>query len=306
MRSSTPGSPTPDGIGVSTTGGVSASREVRGRRAPRFIRRFMAHRMAVVGALITATVAAVALVGPLVAQKDPLAFDLMHILEPPSPQSPFGTDEFGRDVFSRVMHGAQLSLVVGGFVLLATSILGTIVGLISGFFRKLDGLIMRLIDALMAFPSILLALVIATVLGPRTVNVVIALTLVYFPRVARLIRGVVLAVRDQDFVTGGVAVGASDLRLIARYILPNALAPLIVQATFIYGYAVLGEASLSFLGVGTPPPTPSLGNIINDSRPMLREAPWMALCPGVAIALTIFGFNLLGDGLRDVFDPKTQ
>ena len=276
------------------------------RRGPTFLSRFLRHRMAVVGALITLGLMALALVGPAIAQEDPLEFDLLHILTPPSGESPFGTDEFGRDVFSRVMHGSRLSLAVGAFVLLSTSFLGTVVGLVSGFFRHLDGIIMRTIDALMAFPSILLALVIATVLGPRTVNVVIALTLVYFPRVARLIRGTVLALRDQDFITGGIAVGASDWRLIVRYILPNAIAPLIVQATFIYGYAVLGEASLSFLGVGTPPPVPSLGNIINDARPMLREAPWMAMFPGSAIALTVFGFNLLGDGLRDLLDPKTH
>lgn len=300
MRSLIPESPTP------SQARDVATRGRRGTRVPAFLKRLLAHRMAMVGAAITLTLTAMSIVGPLFAQKDPLTFDLIRILSPPSLESPFGTDEFGRDVFSRVMHGSRLSLTVGAFVLLTTSILGTVVGLVSGYFRRLDGIIMRAIDALMAFPSILLALVIATVLGPRTINVVIALTLVYFPRVARLIRGTVLAVRDQDFVTGGVAVGASDWRLILRYILPSAVAPLIVQATFIYAYAVLGEASLSFLGVGTPPPTPSLGNIINDARPMLREAPWMALFPGVAIALTVFGFNLLGDGLRDVFDPKAH
>jgi peptide/nickel transport system permease protein len=151
----------------------------------------------------------------------------------------------------------------------------------------------------------MLALVVVAILGPRTENVVLALTLVYLPRVARLVRGTVLAVREFEYVAAGVALGASSVRIIARYLLPNVIAPLIVQATFIYGYAILGEASLSFLGVGTSPPTPSLGNILSDARPMLREAPWLALFPAATIALTIFGFNLLGDGLRDVLDPRT-
>jgi peptide/nickel transport system permease protein len=287
---------------------VSESRDA-GRKRPGGIRAFahafVRHRTAMTGAVVTCVVVAVAVVGPWLAAADPYSMNLRHILEPPGGAFPFGTDDTGRDVFSRVMHGTRLSLAVGGAVLLTTSILGTLVGLLSGYYRRLDGVVMRLVDALMAFPAIMLALVVVAILGPRTENVVLALTLVYLPRVARLVRGTVLAVREFEYVAAGVALGASSVRIIARYLLPNVIAPLIVQATFIYGYAILGEASLSFLGVGTSPPTPSLGNILSDARPMLREAPWLALFPAATIALTIFGFNLLGDGLRDVLDPRT-
>lgn len=276
----------------------------RQRKFSSLLSGLFSHRLATVGAVITVLIVLLALVGPKIANQDPLALDIRNILSPPSAEHFFGTDDLGRDVFSRVMHGTRLSLAVGALVLVFTALLGTTLGLLSGYFRRLDGLIMRLTDALMAFPTILLALMIATVLGPRTQNVVIALTLVYVPRVTRLIRGTVLSIRDRDYVTGGIAIGATDYRLLLGYILPNVFAPLLVQATFIYGYAVLGEASLSFLGVGTPPPAPSLGNIINDARFMLREAPWVALFPGGLIAVTIFGFNLLGDGIRDILDPQ--
>lgn len=255
---------------------------------------------------MTFLVILVASFAPLLTSADPLQMNLLHILSPPNAQFPFGTDDVGRDVFSRVLHGTRLSLVVGAVVLITTAVLGTLIGLVSGYYRRLDGLIMRLVDALMAFPAIMLALVVVAMLGPRTENVILALTLVYLPRVARLIRGTVLSVRELEYVSGGKAVGANDLRLLLRYVLPSTIAPLIVQATFIYGYAILGEASLSFLGLGTSPPTPSLGNILSDARPMLREAPWMALFPATTIALIIFGFNLLGDGLRDLLDPRAR
>lgn len=277
---------------------------MRQRRS--IFRRILGHRTATVGAIVTTFVTLIALIGPQLTSADPLAMNLLHILSSPSSQFPFGTDDVGRDVFSRVLYGTRLSLTVGALVMVTTSVLGTLIGLISGYFRKVDGFVMRLVDALMAFPAILVALVVVAMLGPRTENVILALTLVYLPRVARLVRGTVLSMRELDYVAAGRALGAGDIRLILRHVLPGTMAPLLVQATFIYGYAILGEASLSFLGLGTSPPAPSLGNILSDARPMLREAPWMALFPAGTIALTIFGFNLLGDGLRDLLDPRAK
>lgn len=270
------------------------------------LRRFLRHKLAVAGACIIAWLSLMALAGPAAYRVSPTAMDVMSILSPPSAAHPFGTDDFGRDVLSRVVHGTRLSLAVGASVLVLTSLAGTILGLVSGFFPRLDNVLMRVMDAVMAFPAILLALVIMAILGPRTVNVVIALAIVYTPRTARLVRGTVLAVRELDYVEAARALGATDWRIIGRYILPNCLAPVIVQGTFVFAYSILGEAGLSFIGVGTVPPTPSLGNILSDARPMLREAPWMALLPGGTIALAILGLNLLGDGLRDLLDPRAR
>lgn len=268
------------------------------------MRKLTRNRLATAGALLTFSVIAASIVGVWWFPVDPLAMDVLAILEPPSRAHPFGTDDFGRDILSRVLHGTRMSLAIGASVLVATSVMGTLFGLLAGYFKRLDNTIMRAMDALMAFPAILLALTIMAVLGPRTENVVIALSLVYAPRTARVVRSAVLAVRELDYVEAARALGASHWRVMRHHVLPNCIAPLIVQGTFVFGYAILGEAALSFIGVGTLPPAPSLGNILSDARPMLREAPWMALFPGGTIALTILGLNLLGDGLRDLLDPR--
>jgi peptide/nickel transport system permease protein len=229
-----------------------------------------------------------------------------HRFEPPSLAFPMGTDNFGRDLLSRVVYGARLSLEIGFTVVLLTGIFGTAIGAAAGYYRKLDNPLMRVMDALMAFPAILLAVAIAAALGASAVNAVIALAAVYTPRTARIVRASVLVVREMEYVQAARACGATNWRIMRRHILPNSMAPLIVQLTFIFAYAVLAEAILSFLGVGPEPPTPTWGNIVAEGRQYIREAPWITLFPGLAIAMTVLGLNLLGDGLRDALDPRMR
>lgn len=217
-----------------------------------------------------------------------------------------GTDGFGRDVLSRVMHGARVSLRIGLMVVLMNGIFGTLIGAVAGSARAADNVIMRVMDGLMAFPAILLAIALAAVLGASELNAVIALTIAYTPRTARIVRASVLVVRELDYVQAARAAGASGLRILIRHILANSLAPLIVQLTFIFAVSILAEAVLSFIGVGPPPPAPTWGNVIAEGRNYIREAPWISLFPGLAIAVTVLGLNLLGDGLRDVLDPRIK
>ncbi len=217
-----------------------------------------------------------------------------------------GTDGFGRDVLSRVIHGARVSLRIGLMVVVMNAVLGTLIGAGAGSVRALDNVVMRVMDGLMAFPAILLAIALAATLGASELNVVLALTIAYTPRTARIVRASVLVVRELEYVQAALAAGAGYLRILFRHILANSLAPLIVQLTFIFAVSVLAEAVLSFIGVGPPPPTPTWGNVIAEGRNYIREAPWISLFPGIAIALTVLGLNLLGDGLRDVLDPRIK
>jgi peptide/nickel transport system permease protein len=205
-----------------------------------------------------------------------------------------------------VLYGSRVSLEIGFYTVVLTALVGTVVGAVAGYFRRLDELLMRIMDALMAFPTILLAIAITAALGPSKFNVVVALAVVYIPRTARIVRGSVLVVREMDYVQAARTVGAGHARILARHILPNCMAPLIVQLTFVFAYAVIAEAVLSFLGMGPPPPAPTWGNIIAEGRDFIREAYWITLFPGLAIAITVLGLNLLGDGLRDVFDPRMK
>jgi peptide/nickel transport system permease protein len=268
-------------------------------------RRLGRHRLAVTGGTIVIVVVALSVLIPLVITTDPTALDVQATLSAPSWQHWFGTDDFGRDLFARVVHGIRLSLLVGSSVLAVTGVLGVVPGLVSGFVPRADAIIMRVMDALMAFPAILLALSVMAIAGPSTANVVGALGVAYAPRVARLARASVLAVRSREFVDAARALGNPPLRLLARHVTPNAAAPVIVQGTFTFGYAILGEAALSFVGLGAVPPTPSLGNILADARVFLRDAPWMILCPAATLSILILGLNLLGDGIRDALDPRT-
>jgi peptide/nickel transport system permease protein len=217
-----------------------------------------------------------------------------------------GTDNLGRNLLSRVAYGAQLSLMIGLGVVALNAVFGVLLGAVAGYFRKLDGPMMRLADALMAFPSILLAIGIAAALGPSAWTAVIALSVVYIPRTARIVRASVLVVREMDHVLAARALGAGNARIMLVHVLPYCMAPLVVQLTFVFAYAVLAEAALSFLGMGPPPPAPTWGNVIADGRDYLREAPWICLFPGLAISLTVLGLNLLGDGLRDLLDPRLR
>src|SRR5690606_33635517 len=200
----------------------------------------------------------------------------------------------------------RISLGVGAATVVLCNLAGILVGLVSGYYRRVDNVLMRIMDAFMAFPGILLALGIMAVLGPSVINTVIALSIVYTPRVARVVRSSVLVIREMDYVTAGRALGLSDLRILFRHVLPNSMAPIIVQATSIFAYAVIAEASLSFLGVGSSPEVPSWGNMLNEARQHMRRLPGLALYPGLAIMLTVLSLNLLGDGLRDVLDPHVR
>ncbi|MGH7104652.1 MAG: ABC transporter permease, partial [Acetobacteraceae bacterium] len=230
--------------------------------------------------------------------------DMNATFLPPSLKHLFGTDNFGRSLFSRVMWGARLSLLIGGAVVGINAIAGTALGAAAGYYRRIDNIVMRANDALMAFPAVLLAIAVTAMLGPSLIDVIIALGIVYTPRTARIVRSSVIVLREAEYVQAAIAAGAGDWHLLRRHILPNALAPLIVQLSFLFGYAVLLEATLSFLGVGAVPPTPTWGNIMAEGRQYLTTAPWIIAIPGAALMVTVLGLNMLGDGLRDVLDPR--
>ncbi len=223
-----------------------------------------------------------------------------------TPSHLLGTDDFGRDVFSRIIFGTRVSLIVGGAVMLFTSLIGVILGILAGYYKFLDNILMRIMDGLMAFPAMVMAISLMAFLGPSVFNVIVALSFTYMPRTVQIIRSVVLIGREMPYVQAARALGARDLRIAIKHILPNCIPPLIVQATFIFAYSILAEASLSFLGVGVPPEIPSWGNIISSGRLFIREAPWLTIFPGVAILLTCLSLNLVGDGLRDALDPRMR
>jgi peptide/nickel transport system permease protein len=227
-------------------------------------------------------------------------------LRPPGSANLLGTDEFGRDILSLVLHGSRVSLLVGGVTMVLTSLGGVMIGLIAGYYRRLDIVVMRVMDGLMAFPAILLAIALMAARGPGVWNVILSLSVVYLPRTAMLIRSTALSVRELDYVLAAQALGRSGLGIAFRHILPNCIGPLLVQGTFIFAYAVLAEAILGFLGVGVPPYVPSWGNVIASGKNVIREAFWVSLFPGLALTLSGLALNLLGDGLRDVLDPRLR
>jgi peptide/nickel transport system permease protein len=275
-------------------------------RTPPLWRRLVRHRLFMTGAVILVVMLALAIFADLIQILPPGKMQVRLRFRTPAWAYPLGTDNYGRDIWSRLVHGARLSLAIGCAVALATGLLGTLIGVLAGYFKRLDGPLMRLMDALMAFPAILLAIAIAAALGPSAINAVIALSVVYTPRMARVVRSTVMVVREMDYVKAARACGARDRWIIWRHVLPNSMAPLLVQLTFIFAYAILAEAILSFLGVGPPPPTPTWGNMIAEGKDYLREAPHICLFPGLAVALICLGLNLLGDGLRDVLDPRLR
>jgi peptide/nickel transport system permease protein len=269
-------------------------------------RRLLRHRSFMIGLVLTAIVTIAALAAPFLGLPDPNRLAVRFRFRPPSEDFLFGTDNLGRSMLSRVIWGAQLSLLIGLGVVLLNAVFGVVIGALSGYFSRLDGPMMRFADALMAFPSVLLAIGIAAALGASASTAVIALAVVYIPRTARIVRASVLVVRELEFVQAARASGAGSWRILRRHIMPNCMAPLIVQLSFVFAYAVLSEAVLSFLGLGAPPTTPSWGILISEGRGYIREAPWLTIIPGCAIAMTVLGLNLLGDGLRDVLDPRLK
>ena len=256
------------------------------------------------GVVVLSVLALAAFVGPYLGIDDPLRQNPRDRLQGPSGAHWFGTDMFGRDLFSRVIHGGRISLAVGLSVgVLATS-LGLALGLISGFFRRVDAVLMRLMDALMSIPSILLAIALVALWGSSVTNVILALTIPEVPRVTRLVRSVVITLRDQLYVQAAIASGTSTLRILVRHIMPGTIPPLIVQATYICAQAVIFEAYLSFVGAGTPPEVPSWGNIMAEGRMYFQSHFAIILFPGLFLATAVFAINIFGDGLRDMLDPR--
>ncbi len=282
---------------------IAATREHPARAT---LRRLLRHRLFMTGLVLFGIIAAIAAAAPWITAVDPQRLSMRNKFLPPDSNWIFGTDNFGRSLWSRVVWGAQLSMIIGASVVALNAVFGTLIGALAGYFKRIDNALMRVNDALMAFPAILLAIAVTSVLGPSTLNVILALSIVYIPRTARIVRSSVIVLREMEYVQAAVAAGASHWRILRRHILPNAMAPMIVQLSFLFAYAVLSEATLSFLGVGAVPPTPTWGNIMAEGRDFMREAPWIITIPGVALMITVMGLNLLGDGLRDVLDPRLR
>jgi peptide/nickel transport system permease protein len=276
------------------------------RRRFRVLRKLAAHRSFKIGLVLVTILLLCAIIGPMLTGIDPTAMSIRLRFKPPSARFLFGTDQYGRDILTRVLYGGRLSLSIGFSVALVSGVFGALIGVMAGYFRTLDPYVMRLMDALMAFPAILLAIGIGAALGAQASSIVVALSVAYVPRTARIVRASVLVIREMEYLQAARVCGASDRHIVVKHVLPNCLGPLIVQLTFIFAYAILAEAALSFLGIGPPPPAPSWGNIIAEGRDYSVEAWWVMLFPGLAISLAALGMNLLGDGLRYVLDPRLK
>ncbi|MDI3340388.1 MAG: ABC transporter permease [Sphaerobacter sp.] len=269
------------------------------------LRLWRRNKMATMGLLIVLAVIAMALLAPVIAPHDPYERDIRNRIAPPSRTHLLGTDNLGRDTLSRIIYGARISLLVGGVAVGIATLVGVPLGLLAGYnARRLDTAIMRFMDAVIAFPEIVLAIAILAILGPSVLNAMIAIGIVYIPVFARTARAPGLAESRKEYVEAARAVGASNARILLRHVAPNTLSIIIVRITTSLSYAILAEAALSFLGLSAPPPTPTWGRMLNEGRGFMELAPWVAVFPGIAIAITVLGFNLLGDGLRDALDPR--
>jgi peptide/nickel transport system permease protein len=255
------------------------------------------------GVFMLAVLATIALIAPWISG-DPFKLASINRLRPPSQRFWFGTDQFGRDVFARTMHGARVSLMVGFVVAAISCAVGLLLGLLCGYFRRVDALLMRVMDGLMAIPSLLLAIALITLTRPGLAIVILAIIIPEVPRIVRVVRSLVLSIRSQPYIESAIAGGTRGAKLLLRHILPNTLAPLIVQGSYVFASAMLIEAGLSFIGAGVPPETPSWGNIIAQGRSFFQLAPWTILIPGCFLAVAVLAVNMLGDGLRDRLDPR--
>lgn len=275
-----------------------------GSRLAETLKLMRRHPTIPLGATVLIAMVAIAVLAPLLGTMDPTATSLARRLREPSAQFPFGTDMLGRDLYSRVLYGARISLLVGFSVAIFSSLGGLLLGLVAGFIKRVDVVVMRIMDGLMSIPSILLAIALMALTKGSVINVIVALTIVEIPRVTRLVRSTVLSLREQPYVEAATAAGASTPRIIFRHILPNSLSPLIVQATYICAAAMVTEAVLSFIGAGTPPITPSWGNIMAEGRTLWQLKFYIVLIPAAFLSATVLAVNLLGDGLRDALDPR--
>jgi peptide/nickel transport system permease protein len=276
-------------------------------RIGRFVRAFRSNTKASLGLAIVVLLVLTAVFAPLIAPYSASETDIQDRSAAPSLEHPFGTDDLGRDIFSRVVLGSRISLYVGFGAIGGALVVGAVIGVVAGYAGGLpDELLMRVMDAAMAFPPVLLALTLLVVLGPELINVIIALAFVYTPYIARVTRSAALAERNEAYVEAAVARGEGDTRIVFSEVLPNCMAPILVQGSLNVSFAILAEASLSFLGLGAQPPRPSWGLMINSGRGFMETAPWMLVFPALAIGIAVVGFNMLGDGLRDVLDPKVE
>jgi peptide/nickel transport system permease protein len=263
-------------------------------------------RTVMIGVIVLLAIVALALAAPFITPYAPSRLSVVNRLKPPSGTFMFGTDEFGRDVFSRTVYAGRLSLLVGASVVVMAAVIGVTLGLVAGFFRRLDTPIARIIDAMMAFPDILLAIALVAALGPSLATVIVALGIVYAPRLARIVRASTLVIRELPYVEAARALGVPTWRIMTRHVLRNLVSPILVQATFIFAYAMLAEAGLSFLGLGVSPEIPTWGTMIAACRQYVGQADWMTLFPGIAIILTVLSLQMVGDGLRDLLDPRLR
>lgn len=270
-------------------------------------RGFKKSKVALAGAIIVLFFILLAIFGPLIAKEGINEQVMADRLQPPSADYWLGTDDFGRDILSRIIHGAKISLWVGFFSVIGSVIVGSILGIVAGYYgRWVDTIISRVFDIMLAFPSILLAIAIVAVLGPSLQNALIAIAIINVPNFGRLIRSKVLSIKEDEYITAAKAIGMKDVRILFSHILPNSMAPVIVQGTLAIATAILEAAALGFLGLGAQAPMPEWGKMLADSKNYLQSAPWTMIFPGIAIMLTVLGFNLMGDGLRDAMDPKMK
>lgn len=268
------------------------------------VRFWKRYNQIVFGGVMIIIIILTAIFAPFLVTHDPLEYAVKNRLQDPSKEHYFGTDAFGRDVFSRIVYGSRISMTIAISVLILCGFVGTFLGLLAGYFKSLEGIIMRIMDALMAFPSVLLALVVLAVLGSGIQNIILALSISYLPRITRVVRSTVLSVKEFEHVEAARAMGASNARIIFKYILPLCISPLIIRLTLTMALTILSEASLTFLGVGLSPEIPSWGNILSEGRPFITTSPYLIIFPGLAIVVTVLAFNVFGDGLRDFLDPR--